>query len=380
MSQSYTPGLKVTPRCRWRSRRLLPLAGDVLVQVGQKVTAQEIVAQTKLPGPAVPINLARLLGVTPGELPQRLLKHEGDQLTASEPIARTKGLFGWFEHDFPSPATGLLESVSKVSGQIIVRGEPIAVRVKGYLTGTVVEVIPENGVVVEAEAAVVQGIFGIGGEAYGPLQLVCDAPDQSLSEERMTASHRGQVIVGGARITGAAIRKAAQLGVSAVVAGGIDDQDLKEILGYDLGVAVTGTETIGTTVIITEGFGDIAMARRTFELLKRFAGKDVSVNGATQIRAGVMRPEIVICLDQTPAAEAQGQQSLSNQVVAGTLSIGTPVRMIREPYFGALGAISGLPHELQTLESGSKARVAEVTLLDGKKIIVPRANVELLAE
>lgn len=357
----------------------MPLAGDVLVQVGQKVTAQQIVAQTKLPGPAVPINLARLLGVTPGELPQRLLKHEGDQLTASEPIARTKGLFGWFEHDFPSPATGLLESVSKVSGQIIVRGEPIAVRVKGYLAGTVVEVIPENGVVVEAVAAVVQGIFGIGGEAYGQLELVCNSPEEPLSEDRVKPKYRSSILVGGARVTGAAIRKAAQLGVSAVVAGGIDDQDLKEILGYDLGVAVTGTETIGTTVIITEGFGDIAMARRTFELLRRFAGKEVSVNGATQIRAGVMRPEIVICL--TP--EAQGQQSLGvpvDQVVAGALSIGTPVRMIREPYFGALGAISGLPHELQTLESGSKARVAEVTLSDGKKIIVPRANVELLAE
>ena len=82
-----------------------------------------------------------------------------------------------------------------------------------------------------------------------------------------------------ARITGAAIRKAAQLGVSAVVAGGIDDQDLKEILGYDLGVAVTGTETIGTTVIITEGFGDIAMARRTFDLLRQHAGKKFPSTG-----------------------------------------------------------------------------------------------------
>src|SRR4051794_2251963 len=80
MAQSYTPGLKVTPRCRWRSRRLLPLAGDVLASVGQAVTAQQIVAQTELPGPAVPINLARLLGVTPGELPQRLLRHEGEMV------------------------------------------------------------------------------------------------------------------------------------------------------------------------------------------------------------------------------------------------------------------------------------------------------------
>ena len=31
------------------------------------------------------------------------------------------------------------------------------------------------------------------------------------------------------------------------------------MLGYDLGVAVTGSEKLGLTLIITEGFGEIAM-------------------------------------------------------------------------------------------------------------------------
>jgi hypothetical protein len=339
------------------------------------VTAQQIVAETQLPGPAVPINLARLIGVTPAELPSRLLRHEGDDVLPTEPIARTKGFFGWFERDFPAPAAGVLESISKVTGQIIIRGEPLTVRVQAYLTGTVAEVIPQHGVVVEADAAVVQGIFGIGGEAYGPLQFVCDKPDQMLTDDRLSESHRGAVIIGGGRITGAAVRKAALLGISALVGGGIDDQDLKDILGYDLGVAVTGTETIGTTVIITEGFGDIAMAHRTFDLLQQHNGKDVSVNGATQIRAGVMRPEIVICLD----GDSTKANSVTSAAVAGTLDLGIPIRMIREPYFGLLGSVCGLPHELQTLESGSKARVVEVQLADGRRLIVPRANVELIA-
>lgn len=375
MSQSYTPGLKVTARCRWRSQRLLPLAGEVLVHVGDKVTSRQVVAQTELPGPATPINLARLIGVSPEELPQRLLRKQGELVTTAEPIARTKGLFGYFEREFPSPATGVLESISHVSGQIIVRGEPLAVKVRAYLSGTVVEVIPDNGAVVEAEAAVVQGIFGIGGEAYGKLTLIVDSAHDKLTDDCIRAEHRGQVVIGGARITGAAIRKAASMGVSAVVAGGIDDQDLKEILGYDLGVAVTGTETIGTTVIVTEGFGDIAMAKRTFDLLKSHAGDEASVNGATQIRAGVMRPEIVVCLP-----EAQGSHPLGSSVVEGTLKPGVQVRIIREPHFGALGTVSGLPHELQTLESGSKARVVEVKLANGKTTVVPRANVELVAE
>ena len=36
------------------------------------------------------------------------------------------------------------------------------------------------------------------------------------------------------------------------------------------------------------------MGDRTFNLLKSHDSKFVSINGATQIRAGVIRPEIVI--------------------------------------------------------------------------------------
>ena len=66
------------------------------------------------------------------------------------------------------------------------------------------------------------------------------------------------------------------------------------LLGYDLGVAITGHEDIRPTLIITEGFGQIAMAGRTYELLAANAGRRASANGATQIRAGVLRPEIII--------------------------------------------------------------------------------------
>src|SRR5690606_2906401 len=110
----------------------------------------------------------------------------------------------------------------------------------------------------------------------------------------ISESMRGKIVVGGARMTGDAVRKAISLQAAAVVSGGMDDADLRAILGYDLGVAVTGSEQLGTTLVVTEGFGEIAMAERTFRLLAEHAGAFAAVNGATQIRAGVMRPEIVI--------------------------------------------------------------------------------------
>jgi hypothetical protein len=69
---------------------------------------------------------------------------------------------------------------------------------------------------------------------------------------------------------------------------------LSEILGYDLGVAITGSEDIPTTIVCTEGFGQIGMAGRSFDLLKELNGRRASISGATQIRAGVIRPEVIV--------------------------------------------------------------------------------------
>jgi hypothetical protein len=176
-------------------------------------------------------------------------------------------------------------------------------------------------------------------------------------------------------MTERAIAKARAVEASAIVSGGMDDQDLKTLLGYDLGVAVTGSEQIGLTVVITEGFGEIAMAERTFRLLASHAGNTAAVNGTTQIRAGVIRPEIVIPLPAT-RPEAAGDREASS----GVLEIGKAARVIRDPYFGLLGSIAALPSELHILPSGSKARVLDVRLSSGEVVRVPRANVELIEE
>ena len=63
-----------------------------------------------------------------------------------------------------------------------------------------------------------------------------------MNAEYITENMKGSVIIGGARMTSEAIQKAIDIGASGIISGGIDDQDLKEILGYDLGVAITGSE------------------------------------------------------------------------------------------------------------------------------------------
>jgi len=143
--------------------------------------------------------------------------------------------------------------------------------------------------------------------------------------------------------------------------------------GYDIGVAITGQEPIAFTLVITEGFGTIQMANRTYKLLESLEGQVASINGATQIRAGVIRPEVIV-----PRTGANATTGLIEEVEGNTLDIGTPIRVIREPYFGLLGLVSGLPQELVRVESETLVRVLEAKLDDGRTVTVPRANVEII--
>jgi hypothetical protein len=162
------------------------------------------------------------------------------------------------------------------------------------------------------------------------------------------------------------------VGASGIVAGGIKDSDLVKFLGYDIGVAITGQEQIGLTILVTEGFGFLSIADRTFNLLKSLEGLRASVNGATQIRAGVIRPEIVV-------AKPESDTKIEPDDEAFELKTGSPIRIIREPYFGKLGVVTDLPTTLNVLESGTEVRVLKAILSDGQDVVVPRANVEIIA-
>ena len=375
MAHAYTPGLKVTEGMTIQKERRLPLEGEVLVEAGATVKAEDVVAKADLPGNVQLLNVANLLSVPPDEITEYMLKPVGEAVSKDEIIATTKGLFGLFKSQASSPIDGTIEAVSDVTGQVILREPPIPVEVKAYTDGMITETVPTEGVTVETYGTYIQGIFGIGGETIGNLVVVANSSSDELTVEQILPEHRDNILVSGSLIRTDAIQKAVQHGVRGIIAGGIDDADLRELLGYELGVAITGSEEIGITLVITEGFGRIAMAEQTFTLLKARAGMKTSINGATQIRAGVVRPEILIPL----TSEAIGSDP-EDSTADGILEVGSSVRIIREPYFGQLGRVIELPVELQNLETEAQVRVLRVELADGEQTTLPRANVEAIEE
>jgi hypothetical protein len=373
LAHAYTPGLRVTAHARVRRERRLPLRGEVLVRQGDHVDPETVVARTELPGNVQTMNIAARLSVDPAKVPEALVKPVGATVAKGEVVATSRSLFGLVTNRALAPSDGTIESVSHITGQLILREPPIPVEVHAYVRGTVAEVLPGEGVVVETAGAFLQGIFGVGGETFGPLRVAVRGPGEVLRVEDLKAEHRGAIVVGGAYVSHAALMRARELGVAGVVVGGFDDHDLRLLLGRDLGVAITGSEELGFTLVLTEGFGHIAMAGRTWQLLTGLEGRLASVSGATQIRAGVMRPEVLVPGDRDETAAIEDDPGSG-------LEVGQLVRVIREPWFGRIGRVVELPAELQPLDTEALVRVLVVAFGDDTTpAVVPRANVERIA-
>ena len=336
-------GLIVSPDRSVVRRRRLPVSGEVLVTEGATVRAEDIVARAMLEGPLLPVPVAGLLGCEPAGVARLLTVTEGMAVREGDVLGRSLGIWRFGAREARAPMAGTVERVSPTTGQITLRGASRALEVRAHLPGVVSAVSPGEGADIICRAAQVQGVFGIGGETRGILST--EALPGAVWLLRTADSDD--------------LRRAADAGVAAVVAGGI---------GYaDLGVVHSRRSPV--VVVLTEGFGDQPMADRTWNILRVHLGRAAAVDGTTQIRAGVVRPDVVI------PRSGEGRPLPSGP--PPELRLGIRVRIVREPGLGRCGRVLQLPPLPRTVDSGVVTRVVLVALDGGGVQTVPRANVEV---
>jgi hypothetical protein len=373
-AHAYTPGLKIKSYETVSKERVLPINGTVYVKEGDQVGFDTVIARSKIPGDPVMINISESLGTDPGMINDFLKKKQGDRVKKGEIIAQDKAFFGLINRFVYSPIDGQIETLSDVTGQAIIREDPIDIEVDSYIQGKITRIITGKGAEVTTNAAIIQGIFGIGGESFGELAMAVDSPSERLTPEKISTNHKDKIIVGGSFVSEDAFIKAKSVGARGIIIGGIDVEELIDIIKEDIGVAITGEEDVGLTLVVTEGFGEMPMSTRAFNLLKSLEGSRASINGTTQIRAGVIRPEIIVPYDSSKKRGGEGEH-LSHGMRPGTV-----VRIIRDPYFGKIATVTDLPIELVKVQTESLVRVASVKLEDGTEAIIPRANLEVIEE
>jgi hypothetical protein len=149
LAHAYTPGLRVSKQTEVRKERRLPLKGEVLVSVGDRVDAETVVARTELPGNVQTINVANKLSILPEDIDRHMVAKVGDWVEEGEIMAQTSSFFGLFKSHSRMPVSGTIESASEITGQVIVREKAIPVEVDAYVDGQVVEVYENEGVLVQ---------------------------------------------------------------------------------------------------------------------------------------------------------------------------------------------------------------------------------------
>jgi len=326
-------------------------------------------------------------------IPPRLLRmfttvKEGQFVNEGQIIAAAPGVASV---DFVyAPMGGVVEKICTLTGTITIARVIKHIEVLAHVPGVVESIVPNYGAVVETVGAYIQGVFGIGYEASGELLLLCKGPSESLSSENIkTQEVKGKILVGGSFATEEAVREARERGAAGLIVGGINQKSLVSILGKEMSAGITGYEESDFTVVVLEGFGELPMNEEAWNILSRHQGKAACINGTTQIRAGVIRPEVVIPADdferllgdpslkETPLVSSSQYIEPSPHVVFAEVEKGKRVRCIRPPYFGLWGVVEDISLMPEQVESEVTTEVALVKLDDGRLVKVPQANLEV---
>jgi len=300
-----------------------------------------------------------------------MLVKEGDAVRIGDLLCEHRGLFGLFKTQFLAPESGIIDYFSATTGHLGIRQPSLELALSAYIPGRVIAKKDHFSVTIECECAFIQGVFGVGGVRHGTLLVLEETFEREIKADDIPLQCAGRVLVGGTRVNLSALQCASERGATGFVTGSIDDATLKGYLGYDLGIAITGDEKVAMTVIITEGFGTLPISKRAQAILIASNGGEVALDGATQVRAGAVRPEIIL-----PMQEPQKTIVALIDNDKG-LHVGKEVRVIRAPYFGKISKILELPTQPQKLSSGAIAKVAKLSI-DGVTCIVPRANLEVM--
>jgi hypothetical protein len=333
--------------------RTLPVAGKVNAHVNQRVSPTDVIAEANFAREHVLFDVARTFGVSPSAADKMIKVNTGDRVMQGALVAESGGLF---PRSIKAPRAGRVMIVG--SGQVLMEVGDTRVELRAGLPGVVTQVLPERGVVIRTEGALIQGVWGNGRIDNGLMVNLLQKPDDVLSAERLDVSLRGSVILGGHVRDLETLKAAAELPVRGL------------ILSSLLSSLIVSAYQMRYPILVTEGFGAVPMNTAAYRLLTTNDKREVTVNAEHFDRYYGNRPEVIIPL---PVSGEPPEPSTFE-----TFSTGQVVRLRRPPYAGVIGTISDLPPGLSTLPSGLRAPAADVKLENGEAVLVPLVNLEVV--
>ncbi|MBV8085854.1 MAG: hypothetical protein JO247_13675 [Chloroflexi bacterium] len=164
------PQLRLSARAIWR--RELARRGSVLVQPGDPVEPDTVVAECRQPVAPVLVEIGRA----------ELLVQPGNSVRGGEPVAQRKKLIGKGDL-IQAPVAGTV--VSQEGEELLLQPPPLAARLEAQLPGVVAAVQAGYGLDIAGAFGALRGWSGGGAGAYGKLGDEIAVEPEPLSVDRV---------------------------------------------------------------------------------------------------------------------------------------------------------------------------------------------------
>lgn len=350
-----TPTLKISGNIEIVRERTLPVVGEVLVAVGDEVKEEEVVLRASLKSEIVNIRTREVLSLGDEEISKYFKITEGQKVKEGDILFRRPGLFGYFSEELKSTANGIVEFVDSKSGFIGIRPEPRVFEVRAYLRGKVQELKEGKSIKIKSGGSgLLQGVYGRGRECSGVLSYV-----ESLSD--LSAENSGKIIALSSHIGKDELVKIAKNGARGLIVSSV----CSSIVSMDF-------EAYGLppnfVFMVVDGFGLIKPSDKLIRFLEKAIDKDCSLSGQVQIRAGAIRPELIV-------HEADLGKVMETEAQEEELKEGSEVRVVRGSHIGEVGILQSFTSTQVEFPSGIRSLGVEVLIGNSTKIY-PLQNIE----
>jgi hypothetical protein len=208
------------------------------------------------------VEVAKGLGVEPDKLGPYLRVKPGDEVDRGQWLAaKLASEFKFVE----SPVRGKVNRIDKHFGIVLIEPLLEELQVKAWLPG-VVESVSDRGCTVAGSGTVIAGVWGSGGEVAGQLTFSSVEAGKVVVRDFVDAATLAQAIE----------RKSAGL-----ICAGVNLQEVIE-------------PCPPFTIVVLVGFGEQRLPEDVRMILTEHEGRLTLLDGTTQLRVGVRRPQVIL--------------------------------------------------------------------------------------
>ena len=340
----------IEPQIVLQRERMLPQVGELIGSIGSEVTPMQVVGRSQIAGGYVVVNASEQLDLAPDMLTAYLRVGEGDLVETGDVLLR-RGRWGT---KVVAPAAGRVHAVQ--NGRLLLQRPFVWHELRALLRGTIINQLPQRGVVIETTGAYIQGRWGTQQEGFGRLRLLTETAEGILTAESWQGELERRVVVAGQVSETAVLHQAAENNIAGLIVGTMPAS------------LIPFAQTLPFPLIVTDGFGQPAMSEIIFNLLKKLDNRETMLFGKMDEDKG-NRPEIIV---------ATGVPSHQTLRPPAPLAVGQTVRLLRQPYAQQLGKVVKLFEQAQALETGIYTPGAAVKLANGQVVFVPDANLDVI--